>query len=95
MPSKPAFFSGTSEKVPNAPQNSVSLLATDLQAVDALKGCQMKLANNDLVFLLIPREAAIDQTANVNGTLLSLFHLEQAKKSQEKRGKRELLWHRG
>jgi hypothetical protein len=85
------FFSGTSEKVPtNAPENSVSFSATDLQVVDTVKGCQMKLANNDVVFLLIPREAAIDQMTYVKDTVSSLFNLEQAKKNPEKRGKKRI-----
>jgi hypothetical protein len=89
-PNKPVFFSGTSGNVPNLPKNSVSFSATNLQVVDTLKGCQLKLANNDVVFLLIPREAAIDQTTRVNDTLSSLFDLEKAKKNPEKRGKKRI-----
>jgi hypothetical protein len=88
LTSLPVFFSGTSARtIANAPLNSrIFSTMADLKVIDTLNGAQMKL-ENDTVFVLIPRRDAIAKTTHANSTLRSLFALEQAKQSAEKRGK--------
>jgi hypothetical protein len=95
LTSKPVFFSGTPLRTaPNVPPTSqVFSAVADLHVVDTVEGAQMKLDNNT-VFLLIPRDHALEKTTCVNEKLSSLYALEQAKRNPEKRGKNAYLWQR-
>lgn len=89
LKSKPVFFSGTSERiVPNPPPNSVVLSAIeDLTVVDTVDGARMVLDNEDVVFILVPRNDSIREMTRVNETLRALHAVDAAKTHAEIRGK--------
>jgi hypothetical protein len=90
--STPIFFSGTSKReVPNQVSNSIVKSAIeDMRVVDTVDGARMEVSNEESIFVLVPRRAAIEQLKNVNTTLLSMSALDKAKGFTEKRGNKRI-----
>ena len=90
--STPVFFSGTSKReVPNQVSNSIVKSAIeDMRVVDTVDGARMEVSNEESIFVLVPRRAAIEQLKKVNTTLLSMRALDNAKGFTEKRGNKRI-----
>ena len=50
----------------------------------------MEVSNEDCIFVLVPRRAAIEQLKNVNTTLLSMSALDKAKGFTKKCGNKQI-----
>jgi hypothetical protein len=77
---KPLFFSGTSKKniTGLSPDDVVLSAVKDMKVIDTLDGARMESPNGDLVFVLVPRRAAIRKHTHVNRTFRSLHALQKA-----------------
>jgi hypothetical protein len=86
------FFSGTSEReVPNQVSNSIVKSAImDMRVVDTVDGARMEVLNEESIFVLVPRRAAIEQLMNVSTSLLSISALNNVKGFAEKRGNKRI-----
>jgi hypothetical protein len=61
-----------------------------MRVVDTVDGARMEVSNEESIFVLVPRRAAIKQLKNVNTTLLSMSALDKAKGFAEKRGNKRI-----
>jgi hypothetical protein len=89
---KPLFFSGTSQRTIHSlsPDDVVLSAIDDMKVIDTMEGARMESANGDIVFVLVPRRAAIKKHTHLNRTFQSLHALKKAKRSAEKRGKKRI-----
>jgi hypothetical protein len=58
----------------------------DMRVVDTVDGARMEVSNEESIFVLVPRRAAIKQLKNVSTTLLSMSALDKATGFAEKCG---------
>lgn len=87
----PIFFSGRKNFEKKPVKNAIMLSAIEeLKVIDTQFGAQLVLEGGDTVFTLIPRQYAIDRLTHVKEHLKSLYALENAQPSSEKRGKERL-----
>jgi hypothetical protein len=68
-------------------QSIIYSATKDLHVIDTTEGAKLELTNTDTIFILIPRNDAIQKLTHVHKTLESLYALDHARTYTETRGK--------